>query len=81
MSLTKKEKEYIKRIGKRIVQLRENQKMKQIDLATSINIEDSALRRIESGRTNPTIKTLLRIAEGLEIEFKELFDFPKETEK
>jgi transcriptional regulator with XRE-family HTH domain len=81
MPLTKKEKEYIKTIGKRIVELREKQKMKQIDLATSINIEDSALRRIESGRTNPTIKTLMRIANGLEIEIKELFDFPKENKK
>jgi transcriptional regulator with XRE-family HTH domain len=75
MSLTKSEKEYIKKIGIRIVQLREEQNLKQIDLAIAINIEDSALRRIETGRTNPTIKSLMRIAKGLNVELTDLFDF------
>lgn len=55
--------------------------MKQIDLAIKVNIEDSALRRIESGRTNPTIKTLLRITEGLDIKFIALFEFPSDDKK
>ncbi len=76
MSLIKKEQEFIKKLGERIVLLRKEKKLKQIDLATKVNIEDSALRRIESGRTNPTIKTLLRIAEGLEVVFLDLFEFP-----
>jgi transcriptional regulator with XRE-family HTH domain len=75
MTLTKEEKTFIKNLGGRIVALRKEKKLKQIDLAIKINIEDSALRRIESGRTNPTLKTLLRIAEGLEIDFKILFEF------
>lgn len=75
MSLTKREKEYIKNIGRRIIQLREEKRIKQIELAIAVNIEDSALRRIEAGRTNPTIKSLLRIAEGLDVELKELFEF------
>jgi len=75
MSLTKTEKAFIKKLGKRIVALRKEKNLKQIDLAIKINIEDSALRRIESGRTNPTVKTLLRIAEGLEVEFLDLFGF------
>lgn len=74
MDLTKEEKAYIKKLGMRIVELRKEKNLKQIDLATKINIEDSALRRIESGRTNPTLKTLLRIAEGLDVELKGLFD-------
>ena len=78
MPLTKPERTYIEKIGKRIVQLREEQNMKQIELATAVNIEDSALRRIESGRTNPTIKTLMRIAVGLGIEFRDLFEFDGE---
>jgi len=75
MSLTPSEKLFIKKLGQRIVKLRNEKKLKQIDLAIKINIEDSALRRIESGRTNPTVKTLLRIAEGLETDFTNLFDF------
>jgi transcriptional regulator with XRE-family HTH domain len=75
MDLTKEEKAYIKKLGMRIVELRKEKNLKQIDLATKINIEDSALRRIESGRTNPTLKTLLRIAEGLDVELKEMLNF------
>lgn len=75
MATTQKEKDFISKVGKRIIELRTQQNIKQIDLAISINIEDSALRRIESGRTNPTLKTLLRIAEGLQINFIDLFDF------
>lgn len=77
MSLTKAEKEYIQKIGQRIVELREERNLKQIDLAFKVNIEDSALRRIESGRTNPTIKSLLRIAKVLGVELYELFQFSK----
>lgn len=74
MSSAKEENEFIKKLGKRIVALRKEKNMKQIDLAIKINIEDSALRRIESGRTNPTIKTLLGIANGLDVDLRELFD-------
>jgi len=72
MNLSVREETYIKRLGKRIVQLRKERNMMQIELATLLNIEDSALRRIESGRTNPTIKTLLRIADALDISIEEL---------
>ena len=75
MSINKEEEDFIKNLGKRIVALRKEKNIKQIELATRVNIEDSALRRIESGRTNPTIKTLLRIAEGLEVDLLELFRY------
>ncbi len=78
MEVPPEEKEFIQKLGRRIVALRKEKKMKQIDLATRINIEDSALRRIESGRTNPTIKTLLRIAEGLGVSIIILIDVQSE---
>jgi ribosome-binding protein aMBF1 (putative translation factor) len=64
-----------KQIGKRIVELREQQGIRQIDLASKLEIEDSALRRIESGRTNCTIWTLYKICNCLEIDLNELFLF------
>lgn len=81
MSLTRDEKSFIKKIGIRIVQLRNENGLKQIDLAVKLNIEDSALRRIESGRTNPTVKTLIRVANAFDIKFKDLFDFPEEDNR
>jgi len=65
---------YIKKLGENIVRLRKEKKLKQIDLAINLDIEDSALRRIEKGRTNPTIKTLYLIAKELGVKVKDLID-------
>jgi len=43
-------------------------------LSDLLDIDDGSLRRIESGRTNPTTVTLLRISIALEVEIKDLFD-------
>ena len=67
-----KEEEYIKQVCENIKQLRIHKGLTQIDLATEIGIDDSSLRRIESGRTSPTLKTLYRIAIASKIEIKEL---------
>lgn len=48
--------------------------MTQAELSDLLDMEESALRRIELGDTNPTFKTLIRIARGLEISLKELLD-------
>lgn len=69
------EEEFLKLLGQRIVALRKEKGLKQIDLSVKLNIEDAALRRIESGRTNPTTKTLYKIALALEVEMSDLFDF------
>lgn len=63
---------YIRKIGENIVKLRKEKNLKQIDLSVKLNIEDSALRRIEKGRTNPTIKTLFNIAKELGVEVSDL---------
>lgn len=70
-----KDKLYLEKLGKRIKELRIEKSMRQIDLADKIGIEDSALRRIESGRVNSTINMLRKIAAGLEISILELLNF------
>lgn len=67
--------EFLIQLGKNIVKLREGQKIKQIDLANMLDIDDSSLRRIESGRTNPTIITLKKIADSLKVKLSDLLDF------
>lgn len=66
------EEEFAKTIGKRIKALRIEKQFTQIQLSDKLGIEDSALRRIESGRTNPTLKTLVKISEALGINLSEL---------
>lgn len=65
---------FIKGVGLRIKELRKRQNLTQLDLAARANMEESALQRVEAGRTNPTLKTLFKIVNALEdVEFNELF--------
>ncbi|WP_417591414.1 helix-turn-helix domain-containing protein [Owenweeksia hongkongensis] len=64
----------IKKIGENIVRIRKEQNLTQVELAARLNIEDSALRRIEKGRTNPTIKSIYAISKELDINLIELFN-------
>ena len=66
--------DFLKKIGENIVRLRDKRGLRQIDLAIELDIDDSSLRRIESGRTNPTIITLKKIADVLKVNLSELVD-------
>jgi len=46
--------------------------MTQLELSSKIGIDDSSLRRIESGRTSPTLKTLYRIAISLNVQIHDI---------
>ena len=61
-------------IGKRIKELREKHKVSQQDLAAACNFEKSNFSRLESGGTNPTLYTLCKIAEKLEVSLGEITD-------
>lgn len=72
---TVKEEELIKTLGQVIARLRREANMTQFDLASNIGIEESALRRVEIGKTNPTTKTLYLISRGLGVTISQLFEF------
>ncbi len=63
---------FIKVIGENIVRIRKEQNLTQKELSYRLDIEDSALRRIEKGRTNPTILTLKSIATVLNVNISDL---------
>lgn len=71
--MTEKEKLQIA-IGSRIKSIRENNKMAQQTLAAICNFEKSNMARLESGKTNPTIYTLKKVAEALDVSLSELVD-------
>ncbi|GAA6772891.1 hypothetical protein AAGS39_36450 [Flavobacterium sp. CGRL2] len=50
--------------------------MSQQDLADDCEIRKTQIGRIERAEINTTIKTLVKIANALDIEPKELFNFP-----
>jgi transcriptional regulator with XRE-family HTH domain len=47
--------------------------MTQNDLAIACDFEKASMSRIESGQSNPTVRTLHRISLALEIHIGELF--------
>lgn len=67
------EKKVLNELGRRIKDVRQVKELSQIGLAKSCNFEKATLSRIESGKSNPTVKTLVRIANALEIQVGELF--------
>lgn len=67
-----KKEEISRKIGKRIVQLRERKGWTQSDLARACMKDRQSMERIESGKTNPTLFTLYEIAVALEVSISEL---------
>lgn len=63
-------------IGKKICYYRELKGFSQTDLAANLNplSDKTSISRLENGRTNPTVKTLVDICRVLEIDIKDLFD-------
>ncbi|GHU79782.1 hypothetical protein FACS1894145_4670 [Bacteroidia bacterium] len=62
------------RIGMKIKELREDKNISQQDLAAACNFEKSNMSRIEAGRTNLTIGTLLKISEALKVRLNDMID-------
>ncbi|MBD8387916.1 helix-turn-helix domain-containing protein [Dysgonomonas sp. BGC7] len=61
-------------IGKNIKKIREEKNISQAELAARCNYEKSNMSRIESGKTNLTIGTLLNIAESLDTTIIHIID-------
>jgi transcriptional regulator with XRE-family HTH domain len=66
--------ELLLKIGAKIKEIRVSKCLSQVDLVGKMEgrIDTTNISRIESGRTNPTIYTLLRIAEALEVPLKDI---------
>ena len=66
--------EIFKQVGRNIQQIRIGKGLSQVDLVGRIegNIDTTNISRIEQGRTNPTLLTLYRIAQALEVSLSDL---------
>ncbi len=64
-----------KKVGQRIVELRSQKGWSQSDLARACNKDRQALEKLENGKVNPTIYSLLEIAKALEVPLRKLVDF------
>ena len=63
--------------GKRIAKLRARKNITQEKLAELIGYSPNHISKLESARTNPSFDLIIKIAEALNVEVKELFDYEK----
>jgi len=61
--------------GERIKYLREKQNLPQAKLAQTTGIVREQISRIENGQINPTLETVYKLSEALNITMTELFDY------
>lgn len=66
-------------LGKRVKYLRRLKNLTQAQLAEKIDLSVNYVSQIETGIASPSFKTLLLLAQGLDVELKELFDFGQPT--
>jgi transcriptional regulator with XRE-family HTH domain len=70
--MEEKHKIFLKKLGRRIAQIRKQKNLTQVELADIAKMDDSSIRRVESGRNNSSIIILLRLAEALEVSLNDL---------
>lgn len=69
------EAEFYKLLGKRLKVLREQAHLTQEKLAEKCGISLDYLGKIEVNINKPGLKTILKLANSLDVEVKDLFDF------
>lgn len=62
-------------LGKRVKYLRLLANLTQTQLAEKANLSVNYVSEIETGMASPTLRTLLKLAQKLDVEVKELFNF------
>jgi transcriptional regulator with XRE-family HTH domain len=72
MALSKQEADFVKKIGRNIRAIREKKGITQKQLADLCDFEKPTMSRIESGGTNITAKTLLKVAKALGVTVAEM---------
>ncbi len=69
----------LKKVGAKIKEVREQKGLTQVQLVIKMEenggkIDTTNISRIEAGRTNPTVYTLYRIAEALDVAIGDLIN-------
>lgn len=75
MVIMDRNKDIEKIFGAKLAYIRKQKKLSQIKLAEIVDMNFNYIGQIERGEANVTIKTMRILANALDIELKELFDF------
>lgn len=63
------------KFGAKLRYLRMSKKYSQLQLAEKAGLNFNFIGQIERAETNPTLKTIIALAEALEMDIQDLFDF------
>jgi transcriptional regulator with XRE-family HTH domain len=74
MPKRKEDRTPLKKFGKRIVEIRNQKNIPQVELGDRIDMEKPNVARLEAGRTDPSLLMIKRICDGLGVSLKEFFD-------
>lgn len=64
-----------KKFGAKLAYIRKTKKLSQMKLAEIVDMNFNYIGQIERGEANVTIRTMHILADALDVEIKELFDF------
>lgn len=64
-----------KRFGAKLAYVRKSRKLSQMKLAEIVDMNFNYIGQIERGEANVTIKTMRVLANALDVELRDLFDF------
>jgi putative transcriptional regulator len=64
-----------KLIGQRVIDIRSKKGWSQSDLAREAGKDRQAIEKLENGKVNPTLYSLLEIAKALDVSLATLVDF------
>ena len=73
--------EKLKQFGKRVAWLRSKKNITQEKLAELIGYSTNHISKLELARTNPSFDLIIKIADALKIEPKELFELGNDNEQ
>jgi len=60
------------KLGKNIKRIRERKKMSQGDICRALGFDRAQMSNIESGKGNPTLATIEKIAQALDVAIEDL---------
>ena len=63
------------KFGENLQKIRNNKGLSLRDLSAKCDVDDSKISKIENGKFNIALSTIIELAKGLEIDAKELMDF------
>lgn len=70
-----KNKNIEKRFGTKLAYVRKSKKLSQMKLAEMVDMNFNYIGQIERGEANVTIRTMIILANALDVELSSLFDF------